>query len=351
MEQVAGRAKTLAKDKTAKGLPEPKEQPVPPPFRKHATKSLYQLDWDPKKYSSDGKESREVRAEKRKIRVFGIEHLGLEEYHKLMQEIDSMTGTDEVRAMVDKRIEELKQRLQTERQLEEAEERRVTRSQVDKPGTSTEMEPIPVGSPKKRHQTEEDRKDVGVKKPKTKEHTDVGNKKPKMPERKNVEGKKPKTPTHKDKGGKKPKTPTRKTNDDVDESENRRKETETEKDKDETEGSSKHAGNNEELTSRKPKTTDRGSKAINTVDKSENWKRKRKITVAVPLLEDDDDLDDDDLMIVDDEDRDENYEPQDDEQDDKHYQMLDDDDDDFQEPPPQARKPVKKEQLKRRSTQ
>ena len=149
MEQVAGRAETLAKDKTAKGLPEPTEQPVPPPFRKRATKSLYQLDWDPKKYSSNGRESREVRAEKRKIRVFGIEHLGLKEYHKLMQEIDSMTGTDEVRAMVDKRIEELKQRLQAERQEEESAQRRVTRSQVDKPGTSADTEPIPMGSPRK----------------------------------------------------------------------------------------------------------------------------------------------------------------------------------------------------------
>ena len=64
-----------------------------------------------------------------------------------------------------------------------------------------------MGSPKKRRQTEEDRKDVGAKKPKTQERTDVGNKKPKMPERKNVGGKKPKTPTHKDKGDKKPKTP------------------------------------------------------------------------------------------------------------------------------------------------
>ena len=56
-------------------------------------------------------------------------------------------------------------------------------------------------------------------------------------------------------------------------------------------------------------------------------------------------------MVIDDKDKDEDYKPQEDEQDDEDYQMLDDDDDDFQEPLPQVRKPVKKEQLKKHSTQ
>ena len=51
MEQVAGRAESLVKDKTTQG--------IPPPFRKRATKSVHQLDWDLKEYSSDGKDSRD----------------------------------------------------------------------------------------------------------------------------------------------------------------------------------------------------------------------------------------------------------------------------------------------------
>ena len=234
-------------------------------------------------------------------------------------------------------MKEIEERLEAERQREEADERRVTRSQVDKPGTSTETEPIPVGSPKRR-QTEEDQKDAGAKKPKTQERTDVGNKKPKTPERKNVGGKKPKTPTHKDKGGKKPKTPTRKTNDDVDKLEDRWKETETEKDK----------GTKRTKT---PANSSKATEEIDDVDKAESRKKRQKKTTSIPLLEEDDDNADDDLMVIDDKDKDEDYKPQEDEQDDEDYQMLDDDDDDFQEPPPRARKPVKKEQLKKHSTQ
>ena len=150
----------LAKSKTT--------QEVPPPFRKRATRSVQQLDWDPKKYSNNGKESRDERNKKRTIRVFGMEQLGLDEYQKLMREIDSMTGSAELDRIVKKRVQEVKDRLETERQEREADERRQTRSQTGMPGMSTETEPVPpvpVGSPRKCKQ-EDDRKETGGKKPK-----------------------------------------------------------------------------------------------------------------------------------------------------------------------------------------
>ena len=65
----------------------------------------------------------------------------------------------------------------SDREGNEAPERRQTRSQVDKPGTSGDMEveTVPVGSPRKQKQ-QEDRKDVGGKKPKMPERKDVGRK-------------------------------------------------------------------------------------------------------------------------------------------------------------------------------
>ena len=104
---MAGRAESLAKSKTT--------QEVPPPFRKRATRSVQQLDWDPKKYSNEGKESRDKRNRKRTIRVFGIEQLGLDEYQKLMREIDSMTGSAELGKIVNKRVQEVKERLESKR--------------------------------------------------------------------------------------------------------------------------------------------------------------------------------------------------------------------------------------------
>ena len=50
MEDVAGKAEQLAKEKV-------KDDP-PPPFRKHKMRSVSKfLDWDPKKYATDGKAS------------------------------------------------------------------------------------------------------------------------------------------------------------------------------------------------------------------------------------------------------------------------------------------------------
>ena len=230
-----------------------------------------------------------------------------------------MTHTPvDIYAIIDKRMKEIKERLASKREGNEAPKRRQTRSQADKPGTSgdTEVETVPMGSLRKWKQ-QEDRKDVGRKKPKTPERKDVGGKKPKTPERKNIGGKKPKTPERKDKGGKKPKVP-------------------------------EHT----DKGTKWPKTPANSSKAteeIDDIDKAESQKKRQKKTMAIPLLEEDDDNADDDLMVIDDKDKDEDYEPQDDEQDDEDYPILDDDD--FQEPPPQARKPVKKEQVKKQSTQ
>ena len=309
MEQVAGRAESLVKSKMT--------QEVPPPFRKRVTRSVQQLDWDRKKYSNDGKESRDERNRKRTIRVFGIEQLGLDEYQKLMREIDSMMGSVELGKIVNKRVQEVKKRLESERRAREADEGIQTRNQTEKAGTSAETEPVPpvpVGSPRKRKQ-EDDRKETGGKKPKAVEHKDTAGKTPKAVERKNT-------------GAKKPKTPVKSTKDD---------------------------DHHDELTSRKWKATDKGLKPIDTVDESQSRGKKCKKTAAVPLLEDDNDQDDDDLMIVDDDDRDKNYAPGDDEQDDDDddYPVLDNDDDDFQEPPPHARKMTKKEkkQTKKQATQ
>ena len=52
MEHVAGKAKGLRKAKV-------KDDP-PPPFRKRKTRSVSKFaDWDPKKYATDGKTSRD----------------------------------------------------------------------------------------------------------------------------------------------------------------------------------------------------------------------------------------------------------------------------------------------------
>ena len=180
MEQVVGRGESLAKGKA--------QEAPPPPFRKCSTKSIQQLDWDPKKYSDGGKESRDERNKKRTTRVFGIEQLGLDEYQKLMREIDSMTGSVELDRIVKKRVQEVKERLETERLAREADERRQTHSQTETAGTSKETEPVPpvppVGSPRKCKREEENRKETGGKKPKISERKETGGKAPKAPERK-----------------------------------------------------------------------------------------------------------------------------------------------------------------------
>ena len=101
MEHVAGKAEELTKAKI-------KDDP-PPPFRKRKTQSISKFaDWDPKKYATDGKASRDKRAEQHHIKVFGMQELGMVEYRKLMEEVDQMRGEPaDVMALVNKRIEEV----------------------------------------------------------------------------------------------------------------------------------------------------------------------------------------------------------------------------------------------------
>ena len=159
MEQVAGRAETLAKSKT--------KDAIPPPFRKRVMRGVKELDWDPKTYT-EGKESRDERNRKRTIKVFGMEQLGLDEYQKLMREIDSMTGLAELDKIVRKRVKEVKERLENERLAREAEEKKKTRSQTEAAGTSKDpVPPVPAtGSPRKRKRQDETRKETGGKAPK-----------------------------------------------------------------------------------------------------------------------------------------------------------------------------------------
>ena len=280
MEQVAGRAESLAKNKMT--------QEVPPPFRKRATRSVQQLDWDPKKYSDGCKESRDERNKKCTIRVFGMEQLGLDEYQQLMREIDSMTGSAELDRIVKKRVQEVKERLKNERLAREADERRQTRSQMETAGTSAETEPVPpapVRSPRKRKQEEDrkeiggkkpktsDCKEIGGKKPKTSDHKETGGKTPKASERKETAGKTPKATEHKTTGAKKPKTTATKGPQHVDDEEFeldintgkfiRKKKTPV-------------TDQHDESTSRKRKPTGKTSKPSNTVDESQSRDKKRE---------------------------------------------------------------------------
>ena len=133
MEEVAGTAEKLAKDKVAT-VP-------PPPFRQRVTKSMYS-----QVYSEDGREARDKRAEQRRMRVTGIEKLGEEEYKKLLQEIDRMTQTlVNMQELIDKRMKEITERLEAEEKEKEMEEKRKTR-----PGTSTETIPEKRSSHRKK---------------------------------------------------------------------------------------------------------------------------------------------------------------------------------------------------------
>ena len=132
MEDVAGKAEKLAKDKVAT-VP-------PPPFRQRVTQSIYS-----RVYSEDGREARNKRAEQRRMRATGIEKLGEEEYKKLLQEIDRMTQTPvNMQELIDKRMKEISERLEAE-EKEKVEEKRKSR-----PGTSTETIPTTRSSTKKR---------------------------------------------------------------------------------------------------------------------------------------------------------------------------------------------------------
>ena len=118
MEDVAGKAEQLAKAKV-------KDDP-PPMFRKHKTQSISKFaDWDPKKYATDGKASRDKRAQQRHIRVFGMQQLGMVEYRKLMEEVDQMTNEPvDMMALVNKRIEEVCEHLEAEEKEKQEGKRR-----------------------------------------------------------------------------------------------------------------------------------------------------------------------------------------------------------------------------------
>ena len=153
MEDVAGRVEELSKSKITTAAP-------PQPFRKRKTQSITKYaDWDVRQYATDGKTSRDKRAQQRHIRVFGMQKLGMNEYRKLMQEIDQMTNQDvDVMAMVNKRIEEVRERLDAEEKEKVEGQRRQIRSRTEKAGTSTTtMESVDT------------RKTTGAKKPKQKD--------------------------------------------------------------------------------------------------------------------------------------------------------------------------------------
>ena len=153
MENVAGRVEELSKSKITTAAP-------PEPFRKRKTQSITKYaDWDVRQYATDGKTSRDKRVQQRHIRVFGMQKLGMIEYRKLMQEIDQMTNQDvDVMAMVNKRIEEVRERLDAEEKEKVEGQRRQTRSRTEKVGTSTTtMESVDT------------RKTTGAKKPKQKD--------------------------------------------------------------------------------------------------------------------------------------------------------------------------------------
>ena len=94
MEQVAGRAELLAKSKA--------QEAPPPPFRKRSTKVFNNWIGTLRGIKMTGRNQRDERNKKRTIRVFSIEQLGLDEYQKLMREIDSMTGSAELDRIVKK---------------------------------------------------------------------------------------------------------------------------------------------------------------------------------------------------------------------------------------------------------
>ena len=270
MEDIAGRVEELSKSKITTAAP-------PQPFRKRKTQSITKYaDWDARQYATDGKTSRDKRAQQRHIRVFGMQKLGMNEYRKLMQEIDQMTDPDvDVMAMVNKRIKEIREQLDAEEKEKVEGQRRQIRSRTEKAGTSTTtMESVDT------------RKTTGAKKPKQKDGDTVDESRTRVDTRKMMGAKKPK----------------QKDGDTVDESRSRKKE-----------------GIKQKPTSLKAKTTEQS---------------KRKV---VTMAEDVDE-DEQDLVII--ERKKADVEDFDDDDDDDDYVPELDEDDDFDIPPPRARKTI-----------
>ena len=268
MEDVAGRVEELSKSKITTAAP-------PAPFRKGKTQSITKYaDWDARQYATDGKTSRDKRAQQRHIRVFWMQKLGMNEYRKLMQEIDQMTDPDvDVMAMVNKRIKEIRERLDAEEKEKVEGQRRQIRSRTEKAGTSTTtMESVAT------------RKMTGAKKPKQKDGDTVDESRNRVDTRKTTGAKKPK----------------QKDGDTVDESRSRKKE-----------------GIKQKPTSLKAKTTEQSKRKV--------------VTMAEDVDEDEQDL----VMI---ERKKADVEDFDDGDDDDDYVPELDEDDDFEIPPPRARK-------------
>ena len=282
MEDVAGKAEQLAKAKA-------KDDP-PPPFRKRKTQSISKFaDWDPKKYTTDGKVSRDKRAEQHHIRVFGMQKLGMVEYRKLMEEVDQMTNEPiDVMALVNKRIEELHERLEAEEKEKWEGEHRQTQSKTDKAGASSAiiMTTEPTQEPRKRtcgvDYIDESRSRTSTKKPKPSKSTE-------------------KEEVRKTTGAKKPKP---KSDDAVDESENQKKEQAQKK-----------------LPSLKAKAAAQAKKAKKTVTEDDDDDRLDDLVIVEREVPDIEEYDNDD-------DRDEDYEPD------------EEDDDDFEIPPLRTCKPT-----------
>ena len=81
-----------------------------------------------------------------------MQKLGMVEYCKLMEEVDQMTNEPvDVMALVNKQIEELRERLEAEEKERQEGERRQTQSKTDKAGTlsATTMTTEPTQEPRK----------------------------------------------------------------------------------------------------------------------------------------------------------------------------------------------------------
>ena len=189
MEHVAGKAEELTKAKV-------KDDP-PQPFRKRKMWSISKFaDWEPKKYATDRKASRDKRAEQHHIKVFGMQELGMVEYHKLMEEVDQMRSEPvDMMALVNKWIEELHERLEAEEKEKQERGRRQTQSKKGKAGTSSATKTItePTQEPRKRTRgidnIDKSRSRTGTKKKKSSKMT----KKEEVPKTTGAKKPKPKT--------------------------------------------------------------------------------------------------------------------------------------------------------------
>ena len=108
-----------------------------------------------------------------------MQKLGMVEYCKLMEEVDQMTNEPtDVMALVNKRIEEVRECLEVKEKEKQERKRRQTQSKTDKAGTSsmTTMTTEPTQEPRKRTHGVDDidksRSRTGTKKPKPSKSTE-----------------------------------------------------------------------------------------------------------------------------------------------------------------------------------